>query len=267
MKTNHSQSSLTSKEWQRERDATQALRIAVSDYLSQSSVRSVAYLARKSGVPYSTVRRIAQGRGTADIAKVIPILGVIMERKEYLAFVKVFYPQLYHVLQNTFTPNQQPSHDQHKNHSFDPAANYILHLCIGEQGMSKEDVRMKVKMRYGHYGLTRLRDLEAAGYLVMLPDKSRLKCDKFKKPTATSVLQNIELLTNLFNTNYLDTDLATLDFVTEKVNHKGLSLIKQAGIDYLKKVVITQQKHAGGDLHFFVTLMQNLYCGGLPTSK
>ena len=251
--------------WWEEQEVRKALYISVNDYLAQSSVRSVAFLARKSGVSYSTVRRIVQGKGEADLSSLIPLLKVVLNPEECLAFIQRFYPGFYQILESTFTQDPLEEGDafhSSKNH-LDHAANFILHLCAGEEGMKEEVLMKQVLERFGRYGMRRIEFLKGAQYLVIKEGHVYLDAHKLKQTSVDSVLQNICEMTETFNPDHLGSEAATLGIVMHSLSQQGLLLLKQAGVEYMKNVMAAYSEHRGGDKIFYMALMQNLHEGGL----
>ena len=71
----------------------EALKLEIDKYLSERPNRSIASLARKSGLAYSTVRRMAQGEAQPELSTVITILGATLGRDGFITFLKSYFPK------------------------------------------------------------------------------------------------------------------------------------------------------------------------------
>ena len=252
--------SLVRFSWAQAGSVAAALKQVVTEYLEQQSVRSVAYLARKSGIPYTTVRRIVQEQGRADLATINSILNVIMERDEHLMFIRFYYPDCYHMLASTFSPSRvEPRKKCSRSAPFDPAANSIVRICADPEGVLEDEARSQIKEQYGGHGLKRYESLKRNGYLAVKGAKVYLKSERFELNTAASILLRIQILTDIFNVRHIGTDAAMIGLMSEYVSDEGLALLKAAGKEYLRKVLQAQHKHKGKELIYYLGVMQNIY--------
>lgn len=246
--------------WKGTRCVSEALKMVVADYLSAHYVRSVAHLARQSGVPYTTVRRIVQGQGTADLSTVNLILGVVLNQAEHLEFISVYYPECYSMLATTFSAIKVRSIDRSSGSPpVDPALNYIMHICSAREGTCQQKVMDQIKDRYGVHGLRSFEAMLEADYLKIVEGHVYVRWDRFQNSSYESILLKIKSLTSIFNPSHLGTDAALIGLVSEYVSEEGLRLIKQAGQEYLRKVGQVHQKYKGKDMIYYLGVMQNIY--------
>ena len=240
---------------EQERALSLDLQQAVEAYMSRSSVRSVAFVARKSGLPYSTVRRVVQGEGTPTFSTVIAILSVIMDCDGLLEFIQKYFPECYEILSLTFAHGDRPVvYDAKlKQYLHDPLCHHILHLCSCNTGTTVS----KVEQMFGELGVRKLQAMIDDGYITLDGQELRVGSQGLHPQSPESLLNHIDVLTQIFDARNLGTEAALLAIVSESVSLKGLAQIKEAGLNYSKKVDHVRTTH-GGSIPFFIGLIQTM---------
>lgn len=244
-----------------ESDLSLELQMAIEEYISLSSVRSVAFLARKSGLPYSTVRRAAQGEGTPTFATVVSILEVIMTCKDLLQFVSKHFPGAYETLStmfsNSFSKGETApiSEAQLKQYLFNPISNHILHLCLCGSGTTEQ----KIQLMFGELGMRKLRAMMKDGYIVSNGETLTFYRENLSKRPFIVFLRDIEVLTEIFDAENLNSDAALLATIIESVSLTGLAKIKAAGLEYLQAMRHLSEAHSdAGTIPFFAAVLQTM---------
>lgn len=232
-----------------------ALKNEIDQYLSERPNRSVASLARKSGLAYSTVRRIAQGEAQPELSTVITILGAILGRDGFISFLKNYFPKEGAVFENHFSTTQKFSDEELDFFLRDEISNFIIHLSCTRHGTHIDTI----KRLLGERGMNKLDNLIDAGYIDKRPDgKIWFYKESFAYTNFETFLISNAIHTRLFDIKNIGTDAALLAHQTETVDEEGLKQIKQAGLEYLNKIMEIKKKRPGS-IPFFVTLMQNIY--------
>ncbi|MCY4443373.1 MAG: hypothetical protein OXC44_01045 [Proteobacteria bacterium] len=238
-----------------EQELVECLKETTMDYLAQSSVRSVAFLARKSGLPYSTVRRFVQGTSVPDFATVVDLLAVITDREGFVAFIKRFYPEHYQFLETSFATTGETFVDTElMTHFSDMVTNQILHMCATKSGTTEE----RVCEKFGTNGVNKLVALMEKGYVEKDEGKLFFYQESFSRFSLEMAIRNVELQTKIFDTNNLTSHAALLNVSSASVSLEGLKKIKGAAMHYAKKIASIRDSHSG-DIPYFVTYLHNIY--------
>lgn len=249
----------TPYDWQQARSVGAAMQLVITAYINQKAVRSIASLARASGVPYTTVRRIRYGLGQADLATINPILRVVMSSDEYLAFMHRYYSQAYQVLAAIYAPPPPAGGNGGRKPAYDAAANAIVQLCAARDGIEEAELKAFIKEHYGAQGTAHYAMVLKGGYLEIKGTRVYLQWSRFRERTLAILLKEIEILTHLFSRKNLGTDAALLGLISENVSHQGLGLLKAAGQTYLHQVREAQEKYQGRDMVYCLGMMQNIF--------
>lgn len=244
-------------QWQNTPTAIEALQRMICSHISAKPSRSVASLARRSGVPYTTVRRLSQGNGTPDLTTIHQILLVVTSHSGYLAYIQKFYPDCYEILRKTFA--EKTSTPNHQTPKVDPVANAVVRLCFKEGGIPEEELLIYMKDRYGDRGLRSVRELKKYGYVIVKDGRAMLEPNSFKHTSTEVTLQYIGAMTRAFHVSLVDTDAASVAFVSRRVNTKALGLLKKAGQQYFKQLTELQTTKSSGEIPYYMILMQNTY--------
>ena len=234
---------------------SEALRSAIDQYIGEHRSRSIASLARKSGLGYSTVRRLSQGEATPELSTVIAVLGAIKSRDEFISFLNNYFPQQGHFLDKHFGEDARLSDSDLDYYLRDDVANFIIHLC-GTTAGSHIDI---VEKQTGQLGLRKLSDLIEAGFIQKDIEGNLTFCkSNFAFTNFETFKKNNEIHSRIFDVKHLGTTAALIAHQTESISMEGLKLIKEAGLEYISKVSQIKRKYSGS-IPFFTTLMFNVY--------
>lgn len=233
----------------------EALKLEIDKYLSERPNRSIASLARKSGLAYSTVRRMAQGEAQPELSTVITILGATLGRDGFITFLKSYFPKEGAVFESHFSTTEKFSDEELDFFLRDEISNFIIHLSCTRHGTNVETINRLL----GERGMNKLDNLVEAGYIDRRADgKLWFYKESFAYTNFETFLISNAIHTRLFDIKNIGTDAALLAHQTETVDMEGLKQIKQAGLEYLHKIMEIK-KSRPGSIPFYVTLMQNTY--------
>lgn len=233
----------------------EALKLEIDTYISARPNRSIASLARKSGLAYSTVRRMAQGEAQPELSTVITILGAILGREGFINFLKEHFPKEGAFFESHFSTTQKFSDEELDFFLRDELSNYIIHLSCTRHGTTVEAIRRIL----GERGIRKLENLIEAGYIDKRADgKIWFYKESFAYTNFETFLISNAIHTRIFDVSNLGTEAALLAHQTETIDAEGLRKVKQAGMAFLNEIMEIKKKHPG-PIPFFVTLMQNIY--------
>jgi len=232
-----------------------ALKREIDAYLSARPNRSIASLARKSGLGYSTIRRLAQGEATPELSTVVTVIGAIQSRDGFVSFLKEHFPKEGSVFEQHFVTTSQFSEEGLDYFLRDEISSYIIHLAATHAGTSVADISRIL----GERGLAKLDDLIDSGFVEKNREgQIRFYKESFAFTNFETFLQNIKLHAGYFNLKNLGSDAALIALQTESVDAEGLKELKQAGVDYCNKIAEIKRRRPG-KIPFFISLMQNIY--------
>jgi hypothetical protein len=232
-----------------------ALKQEIDAYISARSTRSIASLARKCGLGYSTIRRLAQGEATPELSTVVTVIGAIKSKDDFLMFLKEHFPKEGSVFEQHFVTTSQFSDESLDYFLRDEISSYIIHLTATHSGSTVENISRIL----GERGLAKLDDLVDAGFIERNKEgKLHFYKESFAITNFETFLKNIQLHVGYFNLKNLGSDAALLAHQTQSVDAEGLRLLKEAGIQYCAKIAEIKRKRPG-DIPFYISLMQNVY--------
>lgn len=235
---------------------TEDLQRVVVEYLSCSSVRSVAFLARKSALPYSTVRRAAQGDGVPTLITVLSLLAVIQDSEGALSFIRQHFPESYDLLKVTFDGGHRAAADiKLAQYVSESLSNQILHLTSCGDGTTEDDI----KRLFGSVGIRKVQAMIDDGYVIRQSGKLKFYRDQLIILPTMATLKHIEILTEIFDTQLLGTPAALMAGLSESVSAPGLAKIKAAGEEYVKKVARLYETDRGDIPHYMAVYQTTPY--------
>ena len=165
----------------------------IRDYLDAHESRKISTLAKRAGVPYSTVRRVVQGESTSVRGEtLVPILSVFMEEQAIQALLvkhatgknKEFAEVL---LEGSY---RQIPHESGEEILWELPDVYIMALANTRSGVAQDQV---AKM-FGEYGIDRLEHLVEKEIIVRDGNRFRTFKDNFFDNAPNSVVGRVKAL-------------------------------------------------------------------------
>lgn len=220
----------------------------IHKYLKQK-VNTLAGLARQSGVPYPTLRRLVHQQTRPELETVIALLGVICVRQQAKALLNKYYPGEFDMFASLVVARPAAAEDL-CGYLDDEIAVAVLQLTAQAHGCT----RKSIARAYGEAGLSKLREFTAAGYV---REDSQGQHVFLGLGTVTDVgrcLRGIRVLTQTFNEANLGTDATLVSSSTAVITRKGLRIIKQYGQEYRRSMQKIMAEH-DGEIPVYVALL------------
>lgn len=125
------------------KEAFLELKSKLDAWLSFGSENSLTNLARNSGVPYSTIKRIYKGDSSPALENLLAILTEIVPRDQMAAYLKSFYPDSYKLLGGgaLVSGTQKTADSMLRDYYRDEDALVIIELADMYNGVSREQVQ------------------------------------------------------------------------------------------------------------------------------
>jgi hypothetical protein len=232
----------------------------IDTYIDGHRSRSIATLARASGVSYTTLRRFAQKEGQPTAEPVLKIADTVLKPEEKLSFVSKFFPEIASTfrLEHDETRLAESYPESFKTFFNRDPYNFILNLAHNDKGVTYEDINR----------LCGTKGLEAFQELI---DQQILKCDDTdKSPTyrlGASIsnhcdfgLMQVKLSADHFDRKLIGTKAARLFHATASLTPDALiaihSLITTCIHDILK---LKDDPKNSGNIPFFADFLMNVY--------
>ena len=176
------------------------LKTAIQNYLDADKRRSLSTLARKSGVSYATIRRLAQGEiKEPQLDNVLQVCAIIMTFEDTITLLDSYNSDIAEWLRRKRQHNYTFS-TLSDSFNFETPDVFIIAHAATKKGVREEIV----VERFGRYGVERLQLLEEAGLIERYQDSFKTKHVNFVDPNPRSVLKRMALCLEQF-------DLANLD--------------------------------------------------------
>lgn len=220
----------------------------IQRYLKQK-VNTLAGLARQSGVPYPTLRRLVHKQTRPELETVIALLGVICDRREAKAWLAQHYPGEFEMFGELAPAPPAPPEDL-CGYLDDDVAVAVLQLTAQAHGCT----RRRVMRAYGEAGLRKLREFIAAGYVREDSPGTFVFLGLGAAVDVEQCLRGIRVLTQTFNEANLGTDATLVASSTAVITRKGLRIIKQYGQEYRRLIQKIMAEH-DGEIPVYVALL------------
>ena len=233
--------------------------IVLSEYLRRHKYHSLHTLAQKSGIGYSTIRRLAQGEaGKPNADTVINLIDAALTPEERIVFLKKHFPKISNILEDIY-------HSPHQNHQNETENIFLkksLHSFIFNMAATTHGTTVSaIKRLKGEHGLRALEELLAHEVLYRdQKDRIRYRSDGWNTGNADIILDQIRFGTEFFDKSLLGTDAARMAHVTGSVNMRGLRKIHALCTQFFCDLVKIQKAEENqGKIPFFTDLMMNIY--------
>ncbi len=209
------------------------VRRKVQAYLDENQKRSFSSLARKSGVSYSTVRRLVCGETThcGIDSTIIPILSVFMTRQEIHELISRYDSKFAEVWKPLFNDYQfiNPSEKMTTWKEYDQ---YILSLANHPEGVT---VGRITKDLGEMAGVKRADELVSSGLLKKVGNRYHTFAENYSDTSVTGVLERIAISAKSYNKENIGLG-AHYWLFSESVCDEAYDEIRKAGLDYITQV-------------------------------
>jgi len=235
----------------------------IAAYVSAKRFHSLMTLSTKSGVPYNTVRRLANGQvDKPTLETVLAILNVVESRANLVKTVERFFPGIGNLIASVHTATGSTAiTDAMVDMMSEDQVSFRIYSLAGTRvGTTREDVRQL----FGEDGLNKLAALVEQG-MVVDNCKGVLHTPDLEYSTVNphAMLRKMRHCLDFFDKSLIGTDAAALAIQTEAVNVEGLKALRQAARDFhVRLSEIKKDPRYQGDIPFYAIL-----CIGLLDSR
>jgi hypothetical protein len=235
------------------------LQAAIANHLEAHKNLSIQSISNKSGVSYSTIRRILQNEAN-DVRDetILSLILVVMPQDQRLQFLQTHYPSLGALLQDT-QKQEDPTIDHFKlrMYRFKDPHNYILKMALTIHGTSRKDVFRLL----GERGVNALDEMIDDKFLI--EDRN----NRINHPARGSFIMNADDILHQVkkDADYFDKHLVGSPFA--RLAHLSASLSVSAYkelIDLVNEFVrksdrLKEAPQSEGPIPVFVDVMVNTY--------
>lgn len=241
-------------------DISRAIKVVIEDYLAGHRTRSLATLARQSGISYTTLRRMAQREGAPTAEPVLKVIDVALDGKARALFLTQYFPEISRVagFVGSESATQGESNAVLKPfYSRDP---HCLILLLA-QNQSGTDVKT-IERLCGEAGPLAIRELRDAGLISIDDDSKRIEL-----LVGTSIHLDIDMILNCmrtsiarFDRSLLGSEAARAGHLTGGVSLEGLDRIRQIVTEALTEIAaIKENSRYFGPIPFFCNMLLNVF--------
>ncbi len=217
------------------------VREKVRKYLDENPKRSITSLARKSGLSYSTVRRLVNNETTqcGIDTTIIPVLSVFMPRKDIHELIGKYDPRFVQVWKPLFDGNYKFIDPSQRVLSWKEYDQYIIGLAQQSNGVPKE----RIARDLGEIaGLKRAEELCSIGMLREVNGKYFTFTENYSDSSIASILEKISLLAKSFNQENIGRGAHYWIF-SELLSDAAFEEMRQAGREYVARMNEIRSKH------------------------
>lgn len=210
---------------------------------------SLTTLSRDSGVPYGSVKRIAQGENIPEFYNTLKLLMVLgTHPHDCYEFINRHYADVGEFLAKV---NYSPAAHSLSHALTDKVSFYIFHLAVS-RGTSRQEIQDK----YGRNGLVTLESLLEQGLLKDI--NGRVAGEDFSYPDIETVLTQIRFLVEDFDATLLGNQQSMVSLQVLGLNDKGISRVYAAQREFLRTVSeFKDNKDYIGDRTMFLATLFN----------
>lgn len=240
------------------------LQTKISEYIKDRKYQSLMTLSDRSGVPYNTVRRIANGKvDKPTLETVLAVLRVVETREGVIKSMKKYYPDLGDFLSQSqnacrtelMTDNLIDSVTR------DPVSYRIFSLAGTKAGTTRTDINRL----FGEHGIEKLNEMIENEIIIENDDRRiRTITTEYYSIDPAAILNKMKHCVECFDKSLIGTDAAFLATHTESLNIQGLRALKKAAKEFYFTVAkIKNDERYSGTIPFY----SNILIGLLDSSK
>ncbi len=185
--------------WNVEQTLKLKIKEVIRCWLDENNRRSLTHIVKKSGLSYSTVRRLAEGEREPQQGTVISALSAIMSLDEVNKILRPYYPNLAKLAAHDPRSSKkyeflEKGEGDFEWQGYDP---WILALASTPQGVSKFILLRK----FGEICEPRIESLLNRGVLREINGRIKTSSENILDPSPASVLNRIRVFVENFDTN------------------------------------------------------------------
>ena len=230
----------------------------IEKYLQKSKYYSLHTLAQKSGIGYTTIRRLAQkeaGRPNADT--VINLIDAALGPAERIAFLKKHFPKISNLLEDVYKNQNHNSYNEAERHFLRKSLHsFIFNLAATARGTTVDTIK-RIK---GEHGLAALDEMLM--HEVLHKDrfnKVRYRSEGWNTANADIILDQIRFATDYFDKSLLGTDAARMAHITASVSGDAMKKVHKLCTKFFYDLLEIQKNPENlGDIPIFIDMMMNV---------
>ncbi|RYZ81328.1 MAG: XRE family transcriptional regulator [Proteobacteria bacterium] len=232
---------------------------AINAWMEGGRGRSLSGLARRTGVAYSTIRRIAQNESVPHPYTALAISEVVMLTHPRLEFLKKHFPTIGNLMEECYPQKIETETNTEALQKYlrmEPH-NRIFNIAATVRGTS----RRAIERLCGQVGIDALNDMLEEGILVELNEGTiKYTNDSWTQSNIDEALSQVRHSTKHFDKNLIGTVGASLMHSTGSIKREKIPEVKELVLKFIKDLSALKNDEASvGDIHFFCDLMYSLY--------
>jgi len=236
------------------------LQCKITEYVEGKKYQSLMTLSDRSGVPYNTIRRIANGQvDRPTLETVLAVLRVVENRQGVINSVKQYYPELGELLSATQEASQTQVVTDHLIDSLlHDSINYRIFSLAGTRAGTN---RADIQRMFGEDGVGKLDHMIDDEFLCEDgTGKIRTLAREYYSVDIKAILQKIRHCVDIYDTSLVGTDGCFLSTHSESLNLPGLKAVKKAAMDFYFAVAkIKNDERYSGSIPFYANVMLGLF--------
>lgn len=232
---------------------------AINAWMEGGRGRSLSGLARRTGVAYSTIRRIAQNESVPHPYTALAISEVVMATHPRLDFLKKHFPTIGNLMEECYPTKleSEPNGEAIQKYLRMEPHNRIFNIAATVRGTN----RRAIQSLCGQVGVDALDEMLDEGILVELSEGTiKYTNDSWTHSNIDEALSQIRHSTEHFDKNLIGTVGASLMHSTGSIKREKVPEVKELVLKFIKDLsALKNDEASGGDVHFFCDLMYSLY--------
>lgn len=235
------------------------LQAAIASYLENHKNLSIQSISNKTGVSYSTIRRILQNEAN-DVRDetILSLILVVMPQAQRLQFLQSYYPSLGALLRESQHGDEAAmDHFKLRLYRFKDPHNYILKMALTEHGTTRKDIFRLL----GERGLCALDEMLDDKFLqedrsnrISHPDRGACLMN------ADDILHQVKKDADYFDKNLVGSQFARLAHLSASLHLSAYKELVELLSEFIKKCDrLKEAPENQGVIPVFIDVMVNTY--------
>lgn len=237
------------------------LQAALITFMDKHKNLSIQSISNKTGISYSTIRRILQNEAN-DVRDetILSLILIVMQKPERLQFLESYYPSLGALLKESPSMDRDElelDHFKLRFYRFKDPHNYILKLALTAHGTTRKDIFRIL----GERGISALDEMIEDKFLH--EDKNQ-RIEHAQQGSllmnADDILHQIKKDADYFDKSMVGSPFARLAHLSASLSQTAYNELIELVNDFIKKSNrLKEVPHKQGSIPVFIDVMVNTY--------
>lgn len=216
----------------------------IDEWLKDRSSRNLSLLARQSGVPYPTLRRVYLRENSPSLETVLALLNVIASTDNTLQFLARHFHSVGGWVQKLVRGMDTQIAGPDLNEELRDRISFAIITLASARGTTIS----AIERRFGEYGVAKLRRLLEMDLLYEEGERVRLRMENFSVIDPRLILEQIKHTVDLFDLSQIGETAACAQIHTDGISGEGVDALSRRISEFEEDLQEIFKKYPGSNV-------------------